>query len=293
MRVVQNVYTASIYMDTELPCVVVIGHVCIDHNSTESNSYANWGSSALYIAQYLHQQYGITPSVVTEYGADMLQYIPEGIQLLPKTPTQPKTLRYENDTRVIPRIWRCFNAEFSPEPVLDSDAIEVLQKADIVFVATLLPNYSPDFLKQVLQYTKSDALRVLCPQGSLRQIDAKGLVHPRVFVEAPEILPLFALAIYSEEDIATAMHDAIVWTSRSTTKIIVTQGETGATICERGQKLYIPTTPLEPDQIIDSVGCGDVFQAAAAYEYFCTQNLSYAVRAGHSAASAKLTATMN
>jgi len=280
-------------MDTELPRVVIIGHVCIDSNTTEHNSYTSWGSSALYIAQYIQQQYQVQPLVIAEYGADLLPYLPEGIRLLPDKPTQPASLRYENDTRVVPRIWRCFNAEFSPEPALTTAVIEALQTADIVFVATLLPNYSSGFLEQALRYTKPTALRVLCPQGNLRQIDAEGLVHPRDFNEAPELVPRFSLTIYSEEDTPSALSDAAVWTKQSKARIIVTQGENGASIFEHGECLRIPTRPLSPDQIVDSVGCGDVFQAAVAYEYHATRDLPSAVRAAHIAAADKLAASMD
>ncbi|HKR81803.1 MAG TPA: PfkB family carbohydrate kinase [Candidatus Saccharimonadales bacterium] len=270
--------------------IVIVGHVCIDQNTTEHASYTGWGSSVLYIEDVFRRMYGLQAGVLTQYGPDLLPYTP-GVRFIAQQPTQAQSLRYENDTSVQPRIWRCYNIEYAGEPELTAAAISELEQADIVIVATLLPNYSPAYIAKLMHHVRPQALKVLCPQGYLRAITPEGLVVPRDFVEASIILPAFDLAIYSEEDSPAALTLAAEWSKELKGKIIVTQGEKGASVFTRSQAAHIPTTPIPPEQIIDSVGCGDVFDAAAAYHYYTSHNIGQAVRAAHQAAAKKLRAT--
>jgi sugar/nucleoside kinase (ribokinase family) len=165
-----------------------------------------------------------------------------------------------------------------------------LAAADIVIVATLLPNYTVDYIRQLMRYAPQGSLKVLCPQGYLRDITPEGLVVPRAFHEAVALLPLFDLTIYSEEDTPNALQLAKIWSADSGA-IIVTQGDKGASIVERQQITQIPTTPIPAEEIIDSVGCGDVFDAAVAHNYYLLPDLEMAVRAAHRATAKKLRAT--
>ncbi|HSX08410.1 MAG TPA: PfkB family carbohydrate kinase [Candidatus Saccharimonadales bacterium] len=271
------------------PNIVLVGHVCIDTNTTENATYTAWGSSVLYVAQYYRAQYGIEPAIITEYGPDLLPYVPHA-HFLPAVPNRPETLRYENDTRSVPRIWRCHNTEFAGPPELTPAAIEAIKAADIIVVATLLPNYSAAYIAQLMQHARPDALKLLCPQGYFRKIAADGLVQQREFTEASTVLPLFDVVVYSEEDHARALALARTWSQKMSTQFIVTQGEKGASIVARNVVRAIPTTPLAPEQIVDSVGCGDTFAATVAYQYFQNHDLVEAVQAAHRAAAAKLLA---
>lgn len=271
--------------------IVLIGHVCIDHNKTENATYDGWGSSVLYMSQYYQKNTGAVPAVISSYGPDMLEYLPE-VTMLPAAPNRPATLLYENDTSGSVRIWKCRNVAVAAPPAITPDMIALLQQVDIVVVATLLPNYTLDYLQEILSHARAGSLKVLCPQGYLRHVAPDSLVQPREFVEATGILPLFDLIIYSEEDHPRAMSLATDWKQSIAGTIIVTQGQNGATIVGGSQPEHIPTTPIPPAEIIDSVGCGDVFAGAAALEYFHTKNLPKAVRAAHKAAAKKLKATI-
>lgn len=270
--------------------VVLIGHICIDHNTTEHATYTNWGSSVLYMAQYLKEKHALEPTVVTSYGPDMLTYLPN-VKVLPKEPNQPETLVYENDTRTVPRIWKAHNIKHALPPTLTPEITQALQSADIIVVAPLLPNYPIDLLQEAMRQTKPTALKMLCPQGYFRAIGQDGLVSRRSFSEAPEILPLFDLVVYSEEDHPDAFKLAESWSLSANAKIILTQGSNGATIITKNEAKHIPTTPLSPDEIVDSVGCGDVFAATAAYHYRLSGNLEQAVKEAHKAAAQKLRST--
>lgn len=269
------------------PKVVIVGHVCIDENRTEHALYTKWGSSVLYIDDVLQREYGVQPTILTEYGPDLLQYY-NTERFIPHIPSQPRSLQYKNDTSVVPRIWRCFNMEYAGEPELTKETIAALRAADIVILATLLPNYTIEYVTKLMKYVPESALKVLCPQGYLREITPDGLVVPRIFQEASALLPLFDITIYSEEDTPHALDLATTWSEHMQTAIIVTQGDKGASIITNGTTTHVPTVPIPIEEIIDSVGCGDVFDAAVTYEYYESRNLEQAVRMAHQATAKKL-----
>lgn len=270
--------------------VVIVGHVCIDHNTSENANYSSWGSSVLYMTQVFQKQFHLYPIAISSYGPDLLPYLPQ-VSLLPEEPNQTKTLIYENDTMHGKRTQRCRNTEAAGAPTIDGKMAAVLAQADIVIVGTLLPNYSSAYLQQLLSHTQTDCLKVLCPQGYFRKLDAQGAVQPRDFNEALHILPLFDLTMYSEEDHPLAFEYAKRWKRTVRSEIIVTQSSKGATIVGTKHDIHIPTTPIAPDRIVDSVGCGDTFAAAVAYHYYMTKDLRQAVTAAHQIAAAKLLAT--
>lgn len=272
----------------QTPNIVLVGHVCIDHNTTENATYTNWGSSVLYMAKYLQATYFAVPLVVSNYGPDILPYLP-AVDMVPDKPNQEQTLVYENDTRSLPRVWKAHHTEYAEPPALTPAVIEAIQEADIIAVATLLPNYSVAYMQELMSHAKPDALKVLCPQGYFRHVEANGLVTARDFAEAVDIIPLFDLVIFSEEDHPEAFKIARQWQHYSDhTRIVVTQGPNGATIIGSEKSTAIPTTPLAKEDIVDSVGCGDVFAATAMYHFYQTHDLTVAVKAAHKSAAKKL-----
>lgn len=273
------------------PRIVLIGHVCIDANTSEHATYVGWGSSVLYMSQYYRLHTQAAPLVITSYGPDMLNYLPE-VTLLPKRPNRQSTLRYENDSTRKKRAQRCFGAVASRPPAITAQIKAALQQADIVIVATLLPNYKAAYLKELLQYATPDSLKVLCPQGYFRQVAADGLVSPTVFKEAEVIIPLFDLVIYSEEDHPKALELARAWKQTFGSSVVVTQAARGAVIVKKDSAQHIPTTPIPPKDIVDSVGCGDTFAATVALEYYRTRDLPAAIRKAHQTAAAKLRAVI-
>jgi sugar/nucleoside kinase (ribokinase family) len=273
-----------------MPKIAIVGHVCIDHNRSENASYQGWGSSVLYMGQYLKRAYNLRPVAITNYGPDMLKYMPD-IEVMPRRPSRSKTLVFENDTRNSRRIQHCHNINSADAPEITSEVIEIISEADIIVFAFLLANYSVDYVRELLSHAKADALKVLCPQGYFRHIDDNGLVAPRDFSEAVELLPSFDLVMYSEEDYPEAFELARQWKQMVDTKIIVTQGDKGASIVERDQTIHVPTTPIPREKIVDSVGCGDIFAATATYTYWQNRDdLEAAIREAHKAAGAKLLA---
>lgn len=276
----------------QTPRIVLIGHVCIDHNTTENATYTSWGSSVLYMAHYLQSSGLAMPQVLASYGPDLLPYVTD-VQLLPHQPNQPRTLVYENDTRSLPRIWKAHHTEVAIPAPTTPEVIKALQAADIVIIATLLPNYGPDYIAELLGHTKPGCLTALCPQGYLRHINPDGLVVPRTFDEARQVVPQFDMVIFSEEDSPQAFAMAEDWqrqAAAAATEIIVTQGPNGASYINRSGRHHIPTQPLDPADIVDSVGCGDIFAITAIYDYYRSKDIQQAINAAHQAAARKLRA---
>lgn len=272
------------------PNIVIVGHVCVDENTTETSAYTGWGSPTLYMAQYLQAHYYVVPLVVSNYGPDLVPYLPV-IDMIPNKPNQEKTLLYMNDTRVTPRSRKVFNAHFAEAPALTPAAVAALEQADIIIVATLLPNYPPDYLKAVLAHGKPSCLKVLSAQGYFGHVEADGTVVPRESALAPQLAPLFDLVMYSEEDHPEALAIAKKWAHGAPqTQVVVTQGPNGATIVNTHGAQHIPATPVPAAKIVDSVGCGDVFGAALAYAFYMSKDLPAAVAKAHRAAGKKLLA---
>lgn len=270
------------------PSIVVIGHVCIDYNKSERASYTSWGSSVLYIARSFQKQFGANPLAITNYGPDLLPYLPP-VTIYPAVPNQPYSLIFENDSSRGKRTQKCHNAGYAGPPELTEEVIDAIKRADIVIVALLLSNYPADYVQELLQYCKQGALKVLCPQGYFRNITDDERIEPREFVEAEAIFPLFDLVVYSEEDSPVAFELAKrIKQTADNTDIIVTQSADGATIVGKDSDQHIPTTPIAPEDIVDSVGCGDTFDAAVTYSYYLSKNLPAAVRDAHQAAARKL-----
>jgi sugar/nucleoside kinase (ribokinase family) len=275
------------------PSTVILGHICIDHNKAEHASYTSWGSSALYTARYFQDHFGCEPAIISTYGPDFSEYR-LGFTLYPDEPNATETLLNENimSGKEKERIRYSHNAADATPPALTSDMISLIENAEILIVATLLPNYSAKYIQEALSHARPSCLKLLILQGYLRSVNKDGLLGIRDFPEAAGVLPNFDIAVFSDDDHPKAGELAQSWKKDSpATHIIMTQGPQGASVIEEERARNIPTTPVPLNQIVDSVGCGDIFAAALAYHYFKGSDLPGAIMAAHRAARRKLLAT--
>lgn len=269
--------------------IVIVGHVCIDHNTSEHATYTDWGSTALYMADYFQKSLGQIPEIITTYGPDFQPYT-SAFHLHPSAPQAMATLFNENNTHGNQRIYHSHHTEQALPPDITPEAVRLLQKVEVFVLAPLLPNYSVKYVQSLLAHIPENALKVLNVQGYLRDVDESGLIHPRDFIEAADILPGFNLAVLSEDDHPQAFDIAAAWKKLAPlTNMVVTEGPLGASIIQKGGSHNIPTQPVSPRDIIDSVGCGDVFTAALAYNLRQTGKLESAIKAAHHAAREQLT----
>jgi len=266
--------------------IVLVGHVCIDHNVSEKSSYTRWGSGLMYMAHYAQAHLQTKPVLLAPYGSDFAPYS-QDVTLLSEEQSTP-TLIYENHTNNRIRTQRCEHANFANPVKLNSAIKASLSSADILVVAPLLPNFSASYVIELLAHKKAGGLSVLLPQGYFRSITSDGLVLPRKFEEAADIIPLFDMVIFSEEDTSTAIELAKQWSKQSRGVIIVTQGLLGASGIAQGSVESVSTQTIPVNQIVDSVGAGDIFSIAAMHDYYQNKDLRKAMIAGNSAARARL-----
>ena len=269
------------------PAIVFVGHVVIDQNQVEQTSYTRWGSPAMFMTKYFQLHFGLEPTIVASYGADFLPFA-DGVNLLPSKPNLARSIVYENIVTDGHRTQYCHQPD-AALPVINRDVISTLRAADILFLAPLTPSYSASYVTQVMQHVPKGCLKVLSPQGYLRHIGTNGLIKPRDFVEAADILPCFNVVILSDEDHPQADTQAHIWKVASpNTEIIITLNSRGADIIQPHGVQHIPTVPVPPEEITDSTGLGDVFSAAVAYYLRRGDSLVAAVQSAHEAAREKL-----
>lgn len=268
--------------------VLIVGHVCIDNNVSEKATYHGPGSALIYMADYFHNQLDITPALLAPYGRDFLQY-GKDLKLL-TDPEGDHTLLYKNITRNNRRFQQCEHIEAAQPIPLTDQLLSYAREADIICVAPLLPNYPAEYVRQLLSAKKPGCVTVLSPQGYLRNIDSRGHIYSKEFKEAVEIIPRFDLVILSEDDHTAAQRLAGQWAraASSQTYIIMTRGPFGASLITADGVTPVGTKPVPEHKIVDSVGCGDTFSAAAAYSYLQKPDVLAAIKAGNQAAGAKL-----
>jgi len=227
--------------------ITIVGHVCIDHNESENSSYSTAGSPAVFMNRIFKQLPDCFVSIIAPYGKDFLQYS-HGLNLFPKNPTSDVTLVYENISTRNVRTQKAHNTIQAVPPQLDVEMQKILQNSDVILISPQSPAFSSEYLKQAFAYTSEKSIKILSPQGYFRNFDREDNVVVREFVEADEILPLIDVMIVSIEDHSNIMNLAKKWPD-----------------------------PVPKEKIIDSVGSGDIFSAAFAYDHFLYKDLKKAL----------------
>jgi sugar/nucleoside kinase (ribokinase family) len=249
--------------------------VCIDKNTTEHASYVSAGSPAIYIGKLFNQLPECKMNVITSYGPDFNQYV-SGFNILPLQPNSESTLMYENIYTDGIRTLKAHNRDKAFEVKLNSSIIDILRQADIVCFAPLLPIYTKEYIQSILQNLKQDALKVILPQGFYRKFDSDDNVQVREFIEEKDLLPLMDIIIVSEKDSHDMLNEAKKWATNSNVISIVTLGEKGAVCFKGNEEIIFPVNAVPQNEIIDSVGSGEIFTAAFVYKYKETGNLKEA-----------------
>jgi len=252
--------------------ICIIGTVCIDKNVSEHSSYTSAGSPAMFMSKIFKQFGDCNVNIITSYGADFVQYL-DGINIFPILPNTEKTLVYENVTKAGFRTQKSYNRDcaFAVKP--DNLMIEALHEADIVFFAPQQPIYTKEYAQSIVQELKPEALTVLLPQGFYRNFDSENNVLVREFTESKDLLSLMDLVIVSDQDFPGMISQAKEWSLSMGVVPVVTVGAKGAIAFKNGQEILLPVVPVPENEIIDSVGSGDIFSASFAYRYKQTGNL--------------------
>jgi sugar/nucleoside kinase (ribokinase family) len=248
------------------PAVTIVGHVCIDHNTIEGEYRESWGSAVLYISEYLRKNHGNTPRIIAPYASDLTHFI--RTDNFVNQPSDGKTLVYSNIVKNGHREQFTSTDSVIDPVAINDDIIKVLKSTDILIVAPLLPNISPQYIHEIHKYISSDALTVLLPQGYYRKINKGEPVKVQRFIYADEILPHVDLLIQSDEDSSNAFTTAREWTSKFTNlTIIVSQNSHGASAFIRDNESHMPAKTARLGEIVNPVGAGDVLSAELAYSF--------------------------
>jgi sugar/nucleoside kinase (ribokinase family) len=247
----------------QAPRVVIVGHVCIDENTSGSDR--------------------VTMAILAPHSADFAEFA-RGIPLI--NPPQPgRTLRYRNFLDGDTRRQECVGADNAAPVPLDARAIAELQQADILIVCPLLANFSPEYVAEVVGHAPAGAVTMLLVQGYLRTVCDDFRIIQRDFLEYNTVLPLFDIAVFSNEDIDNALPLAAAWSAQfAGTQIVVTQNRDGATYFSEGRATIVPAAPIPTLEPINTIGAGDVFSAALALSYFSDPSIHSAVHNAHQGA---------
>lgn len=225
--------------------------------------------------------------MVSPSGRDFQSYA-RGLTLEP-APKGAHTLVYKNYTNAGRRRQLCEHADRAQPPILTPTIRRYVKQADIIVVAPLLPNYSAAYLQALLPAKRPDCLTALLPQGYLRLVNGQGRVKPQSFEAAASILPMFDLAVLSAEDHPDSLKLARQWAKLTDApRIIVTQAAKGASWVKPETTTLVVTEPVPENLVMDSVGCGDTFSAAAILDYFHNRDVVKAIQAGNQAARLRL-----
>jgi sugar/nucleoside kinase (ribokinase family) len=256
--------------------ISILGHVCIDKNTSENASYTAAGSPAMFMDKIFRQLPEAQTVILAPYGNDFLSY-KGSATLLPRQSISDKTLVYENISKNGTREQKAYNREGATPVPLDTENAKTLATTDILFIAPLLPNYSVTYLQSILAATNPHAIKVLLPQGYYRSFDQDNHVTKRTFEEAEAILPLIDIVIVSEQDQVNMKQEILSWTQKNQHLIaVMTLSEKGAVAFQGDKEIMLPVIPVPEKDIVDSVGSGDIFSAGFAYRYQQTKNIERA-----------------
>jgi len=261
--------------------VTVLGHVCIDQNTSEEVVYTGPGGAAVFISKVFSHFPATTTTVIAPYGADFHTHR-KHIALHPPAPPNKKTLLYENTSYGDTRRQRALNREHATPIGIDSRMKELLATTDLFFFAPLTPAFSADYVRECKSYVSEKALSILLPQGYFRDFNSNNHVVQRHFREAEEIIPLFHFVILSNQDYQDGQRIAKKWAK--TTQVIMTLGDKGALHMNQWESYVVPTRAVNSEDIVDSVGSGDIFSAAFGYKYLKTKNVHKSITFAHAIA---------
>lgn len=251
--------------------ITIPGHVCIDRNVSEHVSYIAPGSPAMYMARVYRQFSGVATRIIAPYGHDFVRYLTD-ISIYPSTPNEERTLVYMNESRGAIRTQRALNREYAELLPITDELQKIIEASDIIFLAPLTPEYSVGYVATLMEFARKDCLKILLPQGYYRSFDSHNNVHQREFHEADMLLPLFDFVIVSEQDHFVIKEFAKEWANNI--QVIVTRGEKGAHYYFHDESVNVDTVPVKTEDIVDSVGSGDIFSAAFGYHYYKSRNVT-------------------
>jgi len=256
--------------------ISILGNICVDKNFTEKTSYLSVGSPCFFITKIFQKKFNLSTTIISSYGKDFKEFIKKhDLTLYPKKPTNNLTLIYHNKIINKKRYQEVFNQRTAQFLIPLNFAVKnILKKTDIFFFAPLTPFYKKDYVKAVLNNVKKRALKIFLPQGYFRKF-IHHKVKERNFYEK-SLLSFFDFVIVSHQDHKNMLYLAKNWAKK--TQIIVTLEEKGAIYFYKDIAINEPVKVVKPEEIIDSVGAGDIFAAAFAYQFYQNKDIKSSLK---------------
>lgn len=125
------------------------------------------------------------------------------------------------------------------------------RSAPLVHLGPLDDEVDPDLARAF-----PSSLVAATPQGWMRAWDAEGVIHPKPWDRADELLPILDATVFSEEDIH--LDKALESHYASLAKLlVVTRASKGCTVYRKGSNPVDLPAPIE--NVVDATGAGDVF----------------------------------
>lgn len=239
---------------------VIYGNITLDRNIYQGKSYFGPGGSAFFSAKTLNNL-KLPNLIVSPYGSDFPQKWLSAINIYPAKPTFQNSLTFENYTKFDRRTQKVFNADSATNIPIVHLPKNILHDSNLLMLATVLNNISPDDIVSIRQYINKEAIIALIAQGLFRSIDSKGIIK-KVNTNIEKFLPYIDLVFASEEDCDNIFTKAKKW-SRGGTDVIITQAQKGSMLYEKGMPQKF--SGFKTNNLIDSTGAGDIFAAAFCY----------------------------
>jgi len=239
--------------------IFIAGHVCVDRNTIKGVQSNSWGSTAMYISHFLKNYDDVSTTIFAPYGADYYEFL-EGVNIINDSDGL-KTMVYENVVVDGERSQACHQHADLKLPSVTDEVIGVIDAADILICAPMTSNYPVKYVKEMLSNTKSTGLKVLLPQGYMREISASGKVSPTLY-KNDEFFQQFDVVVVSDVDVQNKLRTIRAWSEKNPQVLfVVTQAEKGASFYWEGVPTQVRTNPIPFNEITNPVGSGDVFSA--------------------------------
>ena len=157
---------------------------------------------------------------------------------------------------------------------------DVWAKPAIVHIAPVFHDVDPAMLALF-----PNSLVCLTPQGWMRQVDEKGLIHPKTLDGLEKWLSYAQICVLSREDLQGDMSQA-EHLARLIPVFVVTERDHGARVYWQGKQQHFPAPPM---QLTDDTGAGDIFAACFFHHFYHHKNAFQATRFAVELASRSIT----
>jgi sugar/nucleoside kinase (ribokinase family) len=252
------------------PNFIVIGHLTRDEHNDGSFTLGGAVTFAGIAARELGYRVGIVTSAADDFPEPHLLHDIDIVRI-PSTTTTTFRNIYHGTARTQ-------YVRDIAKPIRPTDVPAEWRNAKIVLLGPLVGEIDATMLDVFSPQTTI----AVSPQGWMRQWDTTGLVRPRAWQEAAEILPRVNVLILSDEDLGPYSEQLSLYIEWAPV-VIMTRGVDGCTIYQKG-KPPIDVAAFATN-VVDLTGAGDSFAAGFLIRFHETGDLLRAAHFGNGTAS--------